>query len=96
MKKILIYLSLIICSTSCARYTVVQMTHDQINSNACLNPQYVGTGGVISDDEKHMTLVYFLMEAKKKYGEDVTIQNVRWDFNGKKKVSAIYDVIKCK
>jgi len=72
------------------------MTRDQINSNACSNPIYVGTWGLSSDDEKHMTLVYMLMEAKKKYGDDVTIQNVRWDYDGSKKVAAIYDVIRCK
>jgi hypothetical protein len=37
-----------------------------------------------------------LAVAKKKYGEDVTIQNVRWDVKNKKNISAIFDVIKCK
>ena len=45
-----------------------------------------------------MTLATLLNDAKVKYGNDVTIQNVRWDLLTDKvtKVSVVYDVIKCK
>ena len=36
-----------------------------------------------------------LADARAKYGNEVTIQNVRWDYMNKKRISVIYDVIKC-
>jgi len=44
-----------------------------------------------------LTLLNLLNDARAAHGKDVTIQNVRYDVkNGKKKVSVIYDVVKCK
>jgi hypothetical protein len=47
-------------------------------------------------EQRNLTLFNLLAVAKKKYGEDVTIQNVRWDMKNKKNISAIFDVVKCK
>ena len=50
-----------------------------------------------NNNQESMTLVSILNDARKKYGEDVTIHNVRWDIkNGKTKIGVVYDVIKCK
>ncbi len=54
------------------------------------------TAGVYGQET--LTLASLLKDAKAAYGNDVTIQNVRWDVLSDKgtKVSVIYDVIKCK
>jgi hypothetical protein len=92
-------------------YTVSTFQPDQSNGSDCPSPIYIGTmsisssqvtylaqGGVaVEFNQEVMTLVYLLENARKKYGEDVTIHNIRWDVkNGKKKTGVIYDVIKCK
>ena len=92
-------------------YTVRTFQPDQINGSDCPSPIYVATmsisreeatysaeeGVSIKFNQGSMTLVSLLENARKKYGEDVTIHNIRWDIkNGKKKTGAIYDVIKCK
>ena len=44
-----------------------------------------------------LTMYNLLYDARVAHGNDVTIQNIRYDLkNGKKKVSVVYDVIKCK
>ena len=92
---------------SCNRYTITTFQPDQKNGSACPDPIYIATMGlsaehtsedsVIFFKQERMTLVSLLEEAKKKYGNEVTIHNIRWDVkNGKKKTGVIYDVIKCK
>ena len=49
-----------------------------------------------SFNQQRLTLVSLLSDARVKYGEEVTIHNIRWDItNKKKKTGVIYDVIKC-
>ena len=97
--------------SSCNRPSVSAFQPDGKYSNACPNPIYVATisksaesytidtyGNKIPEfDSKALTLVALLDYAKSKYGEDVTIHNIRWDKkNGRKRTGAIFDVIKCK
>ncbi|MFN4812008.1 MAG: hypothetical protein ACK5HE_03455 [Bacteroidota bacterium] len=78
------------------------VNHEDMYGAACPGPIYIATMGVdatTSDtitEQRTLTLYNLLAVAKKKYGEDVTIQNVRWDVKNKKNISAIFDVIKCK
>jgi hypothetical protein len=48
-----------------------------------------------SYDEESISLYNLLADAKAKYGNEVTIQNLRWDMKNKKRISVVYDVIKC-
>jgi hypothetical protein len=94
-----------------SNYTVSTFQPDQVNGSDCPLPIYVATMSISSGqvtytaegsvsikfNQESMTLVSLLENARKKYGEDVTIHNIRWDIkNGKKKTGVIYDVIKCK
>lgn len=78
------------------------INHEDMYGAACPSPSYIVTMGVdatTSDtitEQRTLTLYNLLAVAKKKYGEDITIQNVRWDVKNKKNISAIFDVIKCK
>jgi hypothetical protein len=54
------------------------------------------TAVVTLSDGENISMYNLLVDAKAKFGEDVTIQNVRWDFKNKKRISVIYDVIKCR
>jgi hypothetical protein len=49
----------------------------------------------ISYNQESISLYNLLADARAKYGNEVTIQNVRWDYMNKKRISVIYDVIKC-
>ena len=91
--------------SSCSTYTISSFHPDQNNGSACPNPVYIATmskasGFTINGNwvgEESLTLFSLLHDAQKKYGNDVTIQNVRWDIRNKNtKVSVIYDVITCK
>lgn len=95
--------------SGCTTYSVSQRNlqnkdnnHEDLYGISCPNPIYVATmgfNGVTSDttvSEEKLTLYNLLYEAKKKYGNEVTIQNVRWDQKNKRNISAIFDVIKCK
>jgi hypothetical protein len=102
-------LGLIISITSCNSFSVITIS-DVNYGISCPNPQYVGTmyksSSTISLNDSSASFVNspfdlqlsaLLKDARKKYGVDVTIQNVRWDVkNGKKKVGVVYDVIRCK
>jgi hypothetical protein len=87
--------------SSCSRYSVLVL-NDANYGAACPNPIYIATMSrtATNYNQEALTLASMLDEARTKYGSDVTIQNIRWDVatsNGKPtKVSAIYDVIKCK
>ena len=109
--KIGMFVTVIAILSSCSTYTVATFQPDQNNGSDCLNPIYIATmsksaeilktnnDGTSSIDfnQQSMTLVSLLDDARKKYGEEVTIHNIRWDIkNGKKKTGVIYDVIKCK
>jgi len=108
MKKFYFIIAILLVGLmqSCSTYTVTTFQPDQNNGSDCPNPIYIGTmakssftPSITSEgayNQKSLTLYQLLLDARKKYGEDVTIHNVRWDVNGKEKVSVIYDVIKCK
>jgi hypothetical protein len=51
---------------------------------------------VNSIEQENITLFNLLADARTQYGNDVTIQNIRWDMKNKKRLSVIYDVIRCK
>jgi hypothetical protein len=107
--SVLSFAFLTIIITSCDTYKVAQRTilhreydHEDMYGQACPNPTYIATMGVDATttdtitEQRNLTLFNLLAVAKKKYGEEVTIQNVRWDMKNKKNISAIFDVIKCK
>lgn len=106
MFKVITSAVLIGSLSSCNLYSVATFQPDQNNGSDCPNPIYVATMSVSSKEikdgaaiynQESMTLTYLLAEARKKYGDDVTIHNIRWDIkNRKMKTGAIYDVIKCK
>jgi hypothetical protein len=45
--------------------------------------------------QESISLFTLLDDARAKYGFEATIQNVRWDMKNKKRISVVYDVIKC-
>ena len=110
--KVGMFVIVIAIMSSCSKYSVITILNDQNNGSSCPNPKYIATmsktsliitegieGGrpTVLFNQESLTLVSLLLDARKKYGEEVTIQNVRWDIkNGKKKTGVIYDVIKCK
>jgi hypothetical protein len=112
MDKRVLYLCALMLSTlilSCDTYKVNQrmllgqeINHEDMYGQACPHPTYIATMGVDATttdtitEQRNLTLYNLLAVAKKKYGEDITIQNVRWDMKNKKNISAIFDVIKCK
>jgi hypothetical protein len=49
----------------------------------------------ITNDQESISLYNLLNDARAKYGNEVTIQNLRWDMKNKKRISVVYDVIKC-
>lgn len=62
---------------------------------ACKNPTYIATTAKKANAGESITLASLLTEAQTKYGIDATIHNVHFDIKGGKRISAIYDVIKC-
>jgi hypothetical protein len=48
-----------------------------------------------SYNQESISLYNLLADARAKFGNEVTIQNVRWDMKNKKRISVVYDVIKC-
>lgn len=94
---------------SCSTYGVKSsnLSNDLNYGQACPNPAYVATmvlqpKASVDAYGKSLSLSNYTLEecvvsAKAKYGDDVTIMNVRWDIkNGNKRISAIFDVVKCK
>jgi len=53
------------------------------------------TSTISTYNQESISLYNLLVDARAKYGNDVTIQNVRWDKLNKKRISVVYDVIKC-
>lgn len=100
-------LFLISCSTSTYGVKEYNLSNDVNYGQACPNPAYVATmflqpKSSVDAYGKSLSLSNYTLEecvvsAKAKYGDDVTIMNVRWDIkNGNKRISAIFDVVKCK
>ena len=107
--KLLLPLIVITALSGCTMYSVNRGTilNKEPNSRemygtACPNPTYIATMGInaMRPDstfaQEKLTMYNLLKEARKKYGEDVTIENVRWDRKNTKNISAVFDVIKCK
>jgi|688.fasta_scaffold31493_6 hypothetical protein len=106
----LLMLGFVVCILcSCGHsYSVLQREYydksgvvEDLYGPACLSPTYIATLGVNAIDkdtiiiQEQLTMYNLLVVAQKKFGTDVTIQNVRWDLRNKKKISAIFDVVKC-
>ncbi len=97
--------------TSCNSYSDVRTSSAENSYGSyCNNPQYVATlykaygvlpndstGSFVTSPSYDLQITTLLKDARRKYGSEVTISNLRWDVkNGKKKVGVVYDVIKCK
>lgn len=81
------------------------INHEDLYGTSCTNPIYIGTMGLKSlkkegpmtfEDESQLSLFNILISAQEKYGKDITIQNIKYDVKNGRKVSVIFDVIKCK
>jgi len=107
MKKILFVLS-IFGLFGCHSYTIVtENVHDTDSLLAyCENAVFVASDFIdVStapsrtnnvDPQSLMTIARVLKFAKAKYGEDVTVVNLRYDMKDKKKnVSVTFDVVRC-
>ena len=96
--------------SGCSVYSVSSHSSESYTGSGCSNPTYVATMSRQIDALKSyqepnaftwlpqdLCLFALLRDAQTKYGDKVTIQNVRWDMkNGKKRTGVIYDVIICK
>jgi hypothetical protein len=107
MRKFILSSLVLILVSSCSTYDYRRFNGETANGSACANPQYVSTmskSAVVfqpNAPKKYMpeslTMYNLLFDARVAHGNDVTIQNVRYDVkNGRKKVSVVYDVVKCK
>jgi hypothetical protein len=45
--------------------------------------------------QQSLTLAEILKFTKAKKGDDISIQNLKWDIKNGKRISAVYDVVKC-
>lgn len=98
---------LVITLYSCATYSVSdsKLENDKVYGLVCPNPKYVATISLEPEAKRdaygelsvnsNFTLKDCLDFAKKSYGNDVTILNIRWDMRNSKRISAIFDVVKC-
>jgi uncharacterized membrane protein len=80
-----------------------------INVSTCSQTTYLGTmrksvkftsletknNTSYYNDQNSISLFDLLADAMAKYGNEVFIQNLRWDMKNKKRISVVYDVIKC-
>jgi hypothetical protein len=96
MKSLLILFTAALLFGCAPALTVSTFAPESNNYPACKYPVYVAT---MSKETKNsgldLTVYNLLREAQGRYGADATVQNIRWDKNGNKRVSAIFDVIKC-
>jgi len=108
----LIFLSMIAWATvSSCRYSAPVYQSDRVYGVTCPAPVYVATmafsakqetttnfgNKIIAIDEGSLTMVALLAMAKEKYGDDVMIDNLRWDMKSRKHPSGvIFDVLRCK
>ena len=81
-----------------------------INVSTCSQTTYLGTmsksvkftsletknNTSYYNDQNSISLFDLLADAMAKYGNEVFIQNLRWDMKNKKRISVVYDVIKYK
>lgn len=96
-------MALALMLSACAKLRSIE-THSESQGygKACPNPTYIATVSREADNagaaylSTSLRLAVLVKEAKAKYGDDVTIENVRWDLQNGKRRSVVYDVIKCK
>ena len=93
---------------SCAGTSNIQTIGKELpNAPACTSPKYISTmakksGKRLLDKDgkqygaKGISAYDLLQTARAKYGDTVTIQNIRWDVKGTHRKAAIFDVIICK
>ncbi len=84
--------------SSCSKKYLVHNSLDACACN-CSNPQFVSSEFVsvaTAGGQENLTLAVLLKTAKDRQGYDVSIQNVRWDIKKGKRISAIFDVVRCK
>jgi len=108
LSKMLMIFSVAALLSGCSVYSVSSHSSEFYTGSGCSNPTYVATmsktnfviqAGQSVDifSPKDLCLSALLKDAQTKYGDKVTIQNVRWDMrNGKNRIGVIYDVIICK
>jgi len=92
---------------SCSVYSISdsKLENDKIYGLVCPNPKYVATISYEPEAKKdaygevtlnsNYTMKDCLDFAKKRHGNEVTIVNIRWDMRNSKRISAIFDVVKC-
>ena len=110
MKRLVTMCALCSILASCIAPKGIE-THieSQNYGNSCENPSYIATiakegnsplkdsdGMYGTSSDIKLTLANLVKEAQKRFGDDVTIANVRWDLENGKRKSVVYDVIKCK
>jgi len=109
MKKFIVLIASITLF-SCKTYTSIDKTpsHPLSVSDYC-KAEYLGTITLHQENRmgesglsmvvppKHDFTIYNAVElARVKYGEDVTISNIQWDYRNNRKVGMTFDVIRCK
>lgn len=57
----------------------------------------MGNAGIsmVKPPESDLTIYNAVEVARTQYGDDVTIANIQWDYQGERKVGMTYDVIRC-
>lgn len=102
MIKKLVSASLILFLVACSKKYHVTSSIEACACN-CPKPQFVSqeyfppvylvAEGNFS--QQSLTLAEILKFTKSKKGDDISIQNLKWDIRNGKRISAIYDVVKC-
>jgi hypothetical protein len=100
-------LFLLISLHSCSVYSISdsKLENDKIYGLVCPNPKYLATIAFEPEAKKdgygevslnsNYTMKDCLDFAKKRHGNEVSIVNIRWDMRNSKRISAIFDVVKC-
>jgi len=96
MKKVLMGMVILFLTFSCSTFQYQRFDAENVNGSACSNPTYISTMSKYAPWEpEKLTLFALLKDARAAHGEDVTIQNVRYDLQSKRIISVVYDVVKC-
>lgn len=103
MTKKLLSASLMLLLMACSKKYHVTSSMDACGCN-CSNPEFISqdyfppsnknAGIVIS--QKSLTLAEILKYTKTQKGENISIQNLKWDIRNGKRISAVYDVVICR
>jgi hypothetical protein len=102
MTKKLLGASLMLLLMACSKkYHVTQSmeacgcncTNPKFLSQEYFPPMYLVAEGNFS--QQSLTLAEILKFTKAKKGDDISIQNLKWDIKNGKRISAVYDLVKC-